>query len=79
MVGREEKHGDDCGICPGRIKQWDGRVREMLVDLQADPGEMSNLAGEGREQQRLQTGRRLLREWCSQNGVALESRYIVSA
>jgi choline-sulfatase len=79
MVGREEKHGDDCGICPGRIKQWDARVREMLVDLQADPGEMSNLAGERREQQRLQTGRRLLREWCSQNGVALESRYIVSA
>jgi hypothetical protein len=37
LVGREAKHGDNCGICPGRITNWEGRVREMLIDLETDP------------------------------------------
>ena len=77
LVGRDAKHGDTCGICPGRIKNWDGKVREMLIDLKTDPGEMVNLAGERRHEVRLRDGRRLLRAWHERNGVALDQGYVV--
>lgn len=77
LAGRDAKHGDACGICPGRIKNWDGKVREMLIDLKTDPGEMVNLAGERRHELRLREGRRLLRAWHERNGVALDQGYVV--
>jgi arylsulfatase A-like enzyme len=77
LAGRDAKHGDACGICPGRIKNWDGKVREMLIDLETDPGEMVNLAKERRHEPRLRDGRRLLRAWHERNGVALDPGYLV--
>jgi arylsulfatase A-like enzyme len=75
MVGRDSKHGASCGICPGRIKQWDARVREMVLDLEKDPGEMVNLATDRRSRPRLEEGRRLLARWHRENGVTLDAGY----
>ncbi len=41
-----------------------GRYREQLVDLQADPGEMVNLAVNARFKDELDDHRRRLRAWC---------------
>ena len=41
-----------------------GRYREQLVDLQADPGEMINLAVEARYKSALDDHRKRLRAWC---------------
>ena len=76
FVGRDAKHGESCGICPSRIKQWDGRVREMLIDLKKDPGETTNLAGDKQYRPRLEEGRRLLAEWHRDNDVALDRGYV---
>ena len=76
LVGRKAKHADDaCGICPSRIKDWDGGIREMVIDLKSDPGEMVNLATEQRGRSRLNEGRRLLPQWCRENGVSLDEGY----
>jgi arylsulfatase A-like enzyme len=80
LVGRNAKHADGaCGICPARIKDkdWDGKIREMVIDLKTDPGEMVNLAKEQRGQSRLNEGRKLLPQWCRQNGVSLDDAYVV--
>ena len=80
LVGRKAKHADGaCGICPARItdKDWDGKIREMVIDLKTDPGEMVNLAKEQRGQSRLNEGRRLLSQWSRQNDVVLDDGYAV--
>jgi choline-sulfatase len=59
FVGRNAKHGESCGICPDRIQAFDGRVREMLIDLKNDPGETTNLALDRTHRKRLEEGRRL--------------------
>src|SRR5574340_618199 len=60
FAGRRGKHGADCGICPDRITNWDGGpVREMLTDLETDPGETKNLAKDRPSQ--LAKGRTMLR------------------
>ena len=43
-----------------------GRYREQLVDLQADPGEMVNLAVNARFKDELDDHRRRLRAWCEE-------------
>ena len=40
----------------------------MLFDLQEDPGEMKNLAGDSRRQDALAGHRRLLARWIAQTG-----------
>ena len=40
-----------------------GRNREMLYDMEADPGEMRNLAVESRYTAELQRHRDMLRQW----------------
>jgi arylsulfatase A-like enzyme len=75
FVGRDSLHGETCGICPQRIKHYDGKVREMLIDLEKDPGEMVNLALDRRYKPRLEQGRRLLEEWHRENHVALDPAY----
>jgi choline-sulfatase len=77
MAGRNAKHGNTCGICPGRIKDWDARVREMLIDLESDPGELVNLAAERRYRPQLEEGRRMLAQWHRENDVALDPGYAV--
>lgn len=47
-----------------------GRNREQLVDLQADPGEMVNLAVERRYEPVLQACRERLRSWCKETDDA---------
>jgi len=78
MVDREAKHSDACPICSERIKQWENPVREMLIDPAADPGEMTNLAGERSRAAQLETGRRLPREWHGRNEVALDPGYRIA-
>ena len=77
LVGRETKHGNSCGICPGRIAKWESSVREMLIDLETDPGEMVNLARDRRHEVQLRKGRQLLSAWRRQNGVPLDEGYTV--
>jgi len=45
-----------------------GERREMLIDLQEDPGEMRNLAGMAEHEAVLQEHRRRLRQWCRDTG-----------
>jgi len=45
-----------------------GEHREMLFDLQEDPGEMKNLAEDSRRQDALAEHRRLLARWIAQTG-----------
>jgi choline-sulfatase len=42
----------------------EGKNREFLVDLEKDPGEMKNLAGDPAFEKLLNEHRRLLAEWC---------------
>ncbi len=71
-VGRGGKHeGDSCLICRDRIRDWDGRVREMLIDLEGDPGEMENLAPQRRFSAELALGRKRLAQWYRENGEKL--------
>lgn len=45
------------------VYHW-GKNREQLFDLQADPGEMLNLAVDGRCRPILDDHRRRLADWC---------------
>jgi choline-sulfatase len=45
-----------------------GQVRESLVDLQSDPGEMVNLVANARYSEELARHRSILKEWCMQTG-----------
>ena len=54
-----------------------GPVREMVVDLERDPGEMRNLATDPACRDRLDEGRKLLRSWYAGQGLVLGPRYAV--
>jgi arylsulfatase A-like enzyme len=53
-------------------------VRESLVDLEADPGEMKNLAADPAARPALEQGRRLLKSWYEEHGLALDPAYLVT-
>jgi arylsulfatase A-like enzyme len=55
-----------------------GQPREMLVDLQTDPGEMHNLAANPEYHEALLRHRALLREWYQRNNETLGTEFIVS-
>lgn len=55
-----------------------GDLREMLVDLQADPGEMNNLARDPDQAEVLARHRNLLRQWYGQNGHTLGEEFQVT-
>lgn len=48
------------------VYNW-GRYREQLFDLEADPGEMVNLAVSARHRDVLDRHRKLLHDWCREN------------
>jgi arylsulfatase A-like enzyme len=54
-----------------------GEIREMLVDLERDPGELQNFASDPAYRQRLETGRRLLKQWYASHGLTLDAEYLV--
>jgi arylsulfatase A-like enzyme len=56
------------------IYEW-GRYREQLFDLQADPGEVVNLAVESRFGDVLEEHRRLLWSWCERTGDRFGHHY----
>lgn len=56
----------------------DGANREQLVDLENDPGEMKNMAGDPACKARLLQGRAALRDWYAQAGLPLDPKYIVT-
>jgi arylsulfatase A-like enzyme len=58
-------------LCGQRYKYTiysEGRQPEALVDLENDPGEMRNLAGEARFRKALEEHRGMLAEWCRRTG-----------
>ena len=52
-----------------------GQYREMLFDIAADPGELVNLAVEGRFADVLDDHRRLLFDWCQTTGDLFGTHY----
>jgi arylsulfatase A-like enzyme len=52
-----------------------GQYREMLFDLEADPGEMVNLAVESRFADVLNSHRTLLHDWCIETGDTFGTHY----
>ncbi|MEI7731361.1 MAG: sulfatase-like hydrolase/transferase [Verrucomicrobiota bacterium] len=67
-------------VCSGRYKYcvYDrGEHREQLVDLQQDPGEMKNLAGQPEFQAVLTQHRKYLQEWVVSNQDSLAAPYLV--
>jgi choline-sulfatase len=55
-----------------------GEIREMITDLARDAGEMKNLAPDPAYREKLQTGRRLLKEWYASHDLKLDPKYVVS-
>ncbi len=53
-----------------------GANREMLIDLQKDPGEMNNLAGDADYKDVLNKHRRLLKRWVERTGDRIAAEYI---
>lgn len=53
------------------------QIREMLIDLKSDPGEMVNLASLKQFNQQLEKGRKLLIKWYAKNDEKLENKYII--
>jgi arylsulfatase A-like enzyme len=67
-------------ICTGRYKYSvyaTGQQREFLVDLQADPGEMKNLAGDPGSQTQLDRHRAMLDRWVRETGDRLAKSYTI--
>ena len=65
-------------LCSERFKYtvYDhGLPREMLINLEDDPGEMTNLAVDPSYRETLAEHRRLLRTWYRRNGHELDSVY----
>ncbi len=56
-----------------------GEVREMVVDLERDPGEMKNVAAEAAGREKLETARRLLKEWYASHDLKLDPKYVVGS
>jgi len=54
-----------------------GGGREQLVDLEADPGEMTNLADNAECAEALAEHRRLLAEWVGSTGDAIGAEYVI--
>jgi len=52
-----------------------GRYREVLTDMENDPGEMVNLAVERQYEPVLAEHRKLLRDWCELTGEQLNPRW----
>ncbi len=50
-------------------------IREMLIDIKSDPGEMHNLAFDKKYHKELTEGRHLLFNWYKGNGFILEDGY----
>jgi len=53
-----------------------GDPREMLIDLENDPGEMRNLAVEPEYQAEIRRHRKLLQQWYADNGESLNEKYV---
>ena len=56
-----------------------GQPREMLTDLEADPGEMKNLAVDARYRKTLAEHRRWLRLWYQENSETLGKEYVAGS
>jgi len=56
-----------------------GRHREQLIDVQADPGEMTNLAGSAEHREILRDHRARLAEHVKRSGDRIAAEYVVGA
>jgi arylsulfatase A-like enzyme len=69
-------------VCSGRYKYSvyaTGQQREFLVDLQTDPGEMKNLAGDPAESTELDRHRDLLDRWVRETDDRLAKPYTIAS
>ena len=53
----------------------DDQIKEAVVDLAADPGELHNTAKDGDGRRRLESGRDRLQSWYREQGESLDRRY----
>ena len=54
-----------------------GKRREQFMDLEKDPGEMRNFAGDAAYEPQVREARRLLKEWYRTRGLKLDAKYVV--
>jgi len=59
------------------IVYQDGEHREQLIDLEQDPGEMTNLAEDPKHREVLEDHRRRLRRWVDETGDEIAKPYVV--
>jgi len=67
-------------ICSGRYKYCvfeKGNLREMLVDLEKDPGEMKNLAQDPAYADILKQHRKFMAEWVEANHDTIAAAYVI--
>jgi len=55
-----------------------GRHREQLIDIENDPGEMNNLAGDEKYKDVLEKHRRLLHSWIKETGDKIGAQYVIA-
>jgi choline-sulfatase len=55
-----------------------GRHREQLIDMENDPGEMKNLAGDEKYKDVLVKHRRLLHNWVEKTGDKIGAEYVIA-
>jgi arylsulfatase A-like enzyme len=78
MVGRDKSHDNDkCLHCKKFTGSYEPKVREMLIDLESDPGEMNNRAEDPKASIYLSMGRKLLRDWMESNTDNMDTHYLV--
>ncbi len=75
MVGKDISNGKFMADEAVKLDPKAKIIREMLIDLKSDPGEMNNLAFDKNYHKELLEGRRLLFKWYKENNFILEDGY----
>jgi hypothetical protein len=65
------------GLPAARLDSAKQPVREALMDLNTDAGEMNNRASDPACRAQIQEGRRLLKEWYAAHDLKLDPQYVV--
>ena len=55
-----------------------GKIRESLVDLRADPGEMKNLAGKAGFEKHLNRHREFLKQWIKESNDVTAKTFAIT-
>lgn len=75
MVGKDISDGKFLADSPVDPDPSTEVIREMLIDLKSDPGEMKNLAFDKKYKKEIQKGRHLLFQWYKEHEFTIEEGY----